>query len=80
MADPTVAADLAYQSAVAYQTAHFNDDKSATILAICILDIALVVIFISLRLYAQNTIGKIASIDSWLICIAAVSLVTSIRF
>ncbi|KAK6607138.1 integral membrane protein [Botrytis cinerea] len=59
-------------SALTYQTAHYNEDRGGLIVAICILNLTVIVTTVVVRLYAQNTIGKIRSLDSWLICIAAI--------
>jgi hypothetical protein len=73
MANATEAMAQAVQSALAYQTAHYDDDKSPLIIGVCIFNITMVVLTVAIRLYAQNVIGKIFSADSWLICFAAVS-------
>lgn len=65
-------------SALTYQTAHYNEDRGGLIVAICILNLTVIVTTVVVRLYAQNTIGKIRSLDSWLICIAAVRVSSNI--
>ncbi|TGO92416.1 hypothetical protein BPOR_0003g00140 [Botrytis porri] len=59
-------------SALAYQTAHYNEDRGGMIVGICVLNLIVIFTTVVVRLYAQNTIGKIRSLDSWLICIAAI--------
>ncbi|KAL1961559.1 hypothetical protein VTN77DRAFT_1596 [Rasamsonia byssochlamydoides] len=64
-------------SSLAYQKAHFDDDRAPGILAACIIGIFFAAVSVILRLWAQAMIGKMLSADSWLILIAAVTAIAT---
>ncbi|KAH8669584.1 hypothetical protein BGZ60DRAFT_486923 [Tricladium varicosporioides] len=71
MSNATITTQLAQEAAIAYQTAHYGDDLSTRLYAIWTINLLVVVISVTGRIYAQSTIGKAFSLDSWLICTAA---------
>ena len=57
---------------LAYQKAHYHENRGPELLAGCIISIFFVAIGISFRFWAHLTTGKGFAADSWLILTAAV--------
>ena len=62
---------------LAYQLAHFNEDRGPELMAGCVISIVFAALSVMLRFYAQSLIGKGFAADSWLILAAAVVAIAS---
>ena len=72
-----MSSDNAAPAALAYQEVHYAEDQAPSLYVGCITSIVLTALSVTVRLWAQGTIGKALVVDSWLVVIAVVIAIAS---